>query len=218
MRTLLTVEVPCEMDFTLSRDSKRLRLEDPTTQHPCKHVHSKPYGKLHDNTTAAWITCSRCRRVLRHRVFTDVVVHTIALVTLCFVYIIPPRSPSWGLPLFLIPREYPMPCSPSIPLCRTGVTCGADRRKGVWGGVGGDCQGGSEEDEGWFKRVNTSQLRSRRTLLGHWSDRDTLHSPLPRPPTPLCRLSVSLLPWFSWCPFYDVPSPFESHDCESGRT
>lgn len=50
---------------------------------------------------------------------------------------------------------------------------------------------GKEGDEGWFKRVNTSQLRSRRTLLGHWSDRDALH-PLSRPPPPPTRtLSLS---------------------------
>jgi len=69
--------------------------------------------------------------------------HTIALVTLCFVYII-----LFSLsPLFLIPREYPLPCPPLAPPAPHGVTCGADRRKGAWGGVGGDCQGGV--GEGW---------------------------------------------------------------------
>jgi len=50
-------------------------------------------------------------------------------------------------------------------------------------------------EEGWFKRVNTSQLRSRRTLLGHWSDRDALHPLPPLPPIPLSRRPpVFLLP------------------------
>lgn len=85
----------------------------------------------------------------------------------CVLYI----SSLLALPLGVSPVPHParisLALSPLVPLCRTGVTCGADRRKGAWGGVGGDCQGGSEEDEGWFKRVNTSQLRSRRTLVGH---------------------------------------------------
>ncbi|KAM0725518.1 hypothetical protein ACS0PU_009004 [Formica fusca] len=70
---------------------------------------------------------------------------------------------------------------------------------------------GKEGDEGWFKRVNTSQLRSRRTLLGHWSDRDALHSfssPYPH--------SISLLAWFSWCPFFNSALP-SFRICDSGQ-
>lgn len=82
------------------------------------------------------------------------------------------------------PPEYPLPYP--RPLHRSGVTCDADRRKGMGRGVereGGGEGGGEKGEKGWFKRVNTSQLRSRRTLLGHWSDRDASH-PSSRSATP----------------------------------
>lgn len=121
--------------------------------------------------------------------------HNCTCVTLCFVYIIPPCLSSLSLSPFLslcrsslsAAREN-IPCLAPVALPRhTSVTCGMSRRKGVRrGGRGGGGGGGGEGGtEGWFKRVNTSQLRSRRTLLGHWSDRDALHpfppfsSPLP---------------------------------------
>lgn len=148
----------------------------------------------------------------------------IVLVTLCFVHIILPFSPSsppcpfrrsrflspsvhraracsaYCLSPFLAPfplaysaREYLLSPSPSAPpsssFHRPSVTCGVAGRKGARRTVV-NVKGGREK--GWFKRVNTSQLRSRRTLLGHWSDRDILHSFSLRP------LLVGLV--FSRCP------------------
>lgn len=123
-------------------------------------------------------------------------------------------SISLSLPWFPLsaPCENISRLAPFAPSRRIGVTCGADRRKGARGGVegwwwqGGSGFGDEEGDEGWFKRVNTSQLRSRRTLLGHWSDRDALHSLLPPYPSPHPH-PISLLAWFSWCPFFDCALP-----------
>lgn len=135
--------------------------------------------------------------------------HNRTCVTLCFVYIIPPclsfsLSLSLSLPLsflpFRTPWEYPLP----IPRCpptphRRHVwheqEKGSTKRRRRW-------RGGTE---GWFKRVNTSQLRSRRTLLGHWSDRDALH-PLQSPS--LVVPLIFFLPWFSRCPFFDALPSF----------
>lgn len=140
--------------------------------------------------------------------------HNRTCVTLCFVYIIPPclcppLSLSFSFPLsllsFRIPREYPSPrprCPPA-PYRRhvwhEQEKGSAKRRRRMrmrrwwrkW-------RGGTE---GWFKRVNTSQLRSWRTLLGHWSDRDALH-PLPLLPPPSFA-SSSYLP-----PALVLPMPF----------
>jgi len=168
-------------------------------------------GNAMVNTATVRTTCSYRCRVLRHRVFTNATVHnrTCDLVFCIYhsslsilfssllrflrirarVYVCtyvracsPPSSP----PARAFRARISLAWPPSLLNHHPSVTCGMDRRKGVRETVGGDGKG----REKGFKRVNTSQLRSQRTLLGHWSDRDVLH-PFPlRPP-------LSLLAWFS---------------------